>query len=90
ESGGKLISLVNLDNEAKEVRLSSLVPLPITLGPRRAKLLPVGVTVGGVGIEWATTEITASEAKGVRFRRGSGVETVKSRLAVVADSGATV
>lgn len=90
EGGGRLVSLVNLDHEEKVVKLSTLVPEAIVLGRRKAKLLPVGVKVGGVEIEWATTEVTGRDAKGVRFRRGSHVDLVKLRGAVTADSSAVV
>jgi beta-galactosidase len=90
EGGGRLLSLVNLDNEAKEVMLSALVPEPVSLGGRKAKLLPVGVKVGGVEIEWATAEITGREPAGVRFRLGPRVEKVRVKSQVTADASAKV
>lgn len=71
---GNLLSLINLDDYAKEFRLRGDFIRPemgsIHMAARTAKLLPMGVAVGGGRIVWSTTEIVRREGSTVWFRRG--------------------
>lgn len=71
---GRFISLINLDQEDKDLRISEggvdLFGRRVHLPGRKAKLLPLGVAVGGLKILRSTAEITGVGVKGVAFRQG--------------------
>ncbi|MFZ4508265.1 MAG: beta-galactosidase [Fimbriimonas sp.] len=78
--GQRFISLINLDSEAKTLNITesgqNLLGIAVNLPGRRAKLLPLGVTIGGLKIKHATAEITRVTSEGVIFRSGQTEESV--------------
>jgi beta-galactosidase len=79
-NGARFISLINLDQEEKDLTLKQdgrpLFPIPVHLPGRKAKLLPLGVTVGGVTIRSSTAEI-AQAGHGVAFKQGPVTERIE-------------
>ncbi len=69
----RFISLINLDQIDKTFTLSErskkLFEGPITLPGRKAKLLPIGTTIGKVHVLWSTAEVTEVRSNGVLFRQ---------------------
>lgn len=73
-SSHRFISLINLDQEPKSLHLRNrakelLIPERIQLAGRTAKLLPLFVQIGGLTIDWATTEIAQVKDRAVAFRQ---------------------
>lgn len=79
---GDLVSLVNLDDHSKEIRLQGNFIRPdmgaVYLAGRTAKLLPSNVVIGRGRIIWSTAEIVRRAGTEVWFRRG----TLPERLAI--------
>jgi beta-galactosidase len=79
--GRRFISLINLDQEEKEVRITEddadLFGHPVHLPGRKAKLLPLNVALGGLKVIRATTEITGTKHRTVAFRQTAVPEFVE-------------
>lgn len=79
---GDLVSLVNLDDHSKEIRLQGDLIQPemgaVHLAGRTAKLLPSNAVIGRGRIIWSTAEIVRRAGNEVWFRRG----TLPERLAI--------
>jgi len=91
KGGQRFISLINLDLEDKELKISEkrhvLIPEKIFLAGKKAKLLPLNVSLSGLTIKWSTTEITESSTKGLAFRQTSVAEQIEFAGSVRVGSG---
>lgn len=89
--GGRLISLVNLDQEEKWLRLTSAdgksFPDRVYLPKRTAKLIPFDLEVAGVRIAASTAEICRVEGNRIAFRPTFERETIHFLSPVHLESG---
>lgn len=76
--GQRFISLLNLDLIDKEFTIREEAKIlfggKLLLPGKKAKLLPIGVRVGGLQVDWSTAEVTEVSHAGVSFRQSPGVE----------------
>ncbi len=93
-NGQSFISLVNLDLIDKEMTVhengKSLFDGKLMLPGKKAKMLPINVSVGGLMIHWSTAEITEVTKSGVSFRQSSAVERISLAGDVKVGKGAKV
>jgi beta-galactosidase len=79
--GERFLSLINLDQEEKELRIiqggHDLFGRKIFLAGRKAKLLPINVTVNGLKILRSTTEIIDQSSTGLAFRQTAVSERIE-------------
>ncbi len=75
-AGERFISLINLDAEDKTLRITGFSQ-PVFLEGRKAKLLPVGVSFGGVRVRQSSAEIVRRDGDSVWFRGGKSAEWVE-------------
>lgn len=79
--GERFISLINLDQEEMDIRVTEngkdLFGRKVTLAGRKAKLLPINVTVNGLRILRSTTEITDQSSTGRAFRQTAVSEQIE-------------
>jgi beta-galactosidase len=94
DRGQRFVSLINLDAEEKELTIREggvdLFGGRVFLPGRRAKLLPLGVSVAGLRIERASTEIVDRGARSVSFRQTAMPEWVEVRGSVRVEGDASV
>jgi beta-galactosidase len=85
-AGERFLNLINLDQEPKTLLGD------VTLGPKEAKLLPVGVTWKGVEVVRSTVEIVQRNAEFLAFAPVSRPEsiTIKSLSALRIEGGKVV
>lgn len=87
--GQRFISLINLDSEDKILHIregnKTLFEGSIYLPARRAKLLPLDLSIAGMSVLWSTAEITSSSGSQISFRQSAERERLAVRGEVAFD-----
>jgi hypothetical protein len=81
KKGQRFISLINLDQEEKELRITEnghdLFGHPVCLPGRKAKLLPLGAKIAGIEILRASAEITKVGPSTIWIRQSAMPESIE-------------